>query len=36
MKTVKVGKGLWFMGQTDFVHFAKSGDFTKGIRLLSQ
>jgi uncharacterized membrane protein len=22
------------MGQTDFVHFAKFGDFTKGIRLL--
>ena len=36
MKTVRVGKGVWFMGQTDIVHFAKFGDFTKDIRLLFQ
>jgi len=35
MKTFRVGKGVWFMGQTDFVHFAKFGDFTKRIRLRS-
>ena len=35
MNTVRVGKGVWFMGQTIFVHFAKSGDFTNSIRLLS-
>ena len=35
MKTVRVGKGVWLMDQTDFVHFAKFGDFTKPIRLRS-
>jgi len=35
MKTVRVGKGVWLMGQTDFVHFAKFGDFTKRIHLRS-
>ncbi len=33
MKTVRVGKGVWLMDQTDFVHFAKFGDFTKRIHL---
>jgi len=35
MKTVRVGKGVWLMDQTDFVHFAKFGDFTKRIHLRS-
>lgn len=35
MKTVRVGKGVWLMDQTDFVHFAKFGDFTKRIYLRS-
>ena len=36
MKTIRVGRGVWFMGQTDFVHFAKFGDLTKDIRLTYQ
>jgi hypothetical protein len=35
MKTVRVGKGVWLMDQTDFVHFAKFGDFTRRIYLRS-